>query len=151
MNIVGSISFVGVPVLMENLILIGLLGCNFVYYTVDQKSLILYLWQAPIVYTFFIFRATKQSKFQQPSINLQAHYRTDFVFIIMTSAWGVDLGIYNSYTYRLMVTVSRSTHTTSGGGSYRSKYLESIPETKGKQVLWFNILNNEQIHQNICW
>lgn len=47
-----------------------------------------------------------------------------------------------------MVTVSRSTHTTSGGGSYRSKYLESIPETKGKQVLWFNILNNEQIHQN---
>lgn len=31
MNIVGSICFVGVPVLMENLILIGLLGCNFVF------------------------------------------------------------------------------------------------------------------------
>lgn len=30
MNIVGLISFVGVLVFMENLIFIGLLGCNFV-------------------------------------------------------------------------------------------------------------------------
>jgi hypothetical protein len=34
-----------------------------------------------------------------------------------------------------MVLVSRSTQLTSGGGSYRSKYLESIPTMNGHGAL----------------